>query len=185
MARHVGHAWVADSPEEALASAPEVPPSQVLKYMGTHIYLQGTPTAPRNLPEIPAAIWKQLHPQRLFPDAAMMVLMAKLPSKLLPLASVYRPTAQVHAANNTLMVRGCKHMTGNAHTDTVVGRGCPGVGLAGCVGEGSVPRVASLHPPDSSGASGSLPGLCLPRGNTPTICGAPTSSARCGRWWTR
>ena len=39
----------------------------------------------------------------------MMVLMAKLPSKLLPRASVYRPTAQVHAANDALVVRGYKH----------------------------------------------------------------------------
>ena len=60
--------------------------------------------APRNLPEIRAAVWKQL-PQRLSLDAAMMVLMAKLPSKLLPLASIYRPTAQVHAANDAQMVR--------------------------------------------------------------------------------
>ena len=52
-----------------------------------------TPTAPRNLPEVRAAIWKQVCPQRLSPDVAMMVLMAKLPSKRLPLASVYRPTA--------------------------------------------------------------------------------------------
>ena len=52
----------------------------------------------------------------------MMVLMAKLPSKLLPLASVYRPTAQVHTANDALMVRGYKHMTGisrHAHTDAL------------------------------------------------------------------
>ena len=59
-------------------------------------------------------------PQRLSPDAAMMVLMAKLPSKLLSLASVYRPTARVHAANDALMVRAYKHMTSisrHAHTD--------------------------------------------------------------------
>ena len=65
-------------------------------------------------------MWKQLRPQQLSPDAAMMVLMAKLPSKLLPLASVYRPKAQVHA----LMVRGYKHMTGiscHAHTDALWG----------------------------------------------------------------
>ena len=52
----------------------------------------------------------------------MMVLMAKLPSKLLPLASVYRPTAQVHAANDALMVRAYKHMTGfsrHAHTEAL------------------------------------------------------------------
>ena len=41
--------------EEALAGAPEIPPSQVLRYMGTNIHLQGTPTAPSNLPEVRAA----------------------------------------------------------------------------------------------------------------------------------
>ena len=77
----------AEEREEALAGAPEIPPSEVLRDVGT---------APRNVPEVRAAIWKELRPQRLSPDAAMMVLMAKLPSKLLPLASVYRPTAKVH-----------------------------------------------------------------------------------------
>ena len=63
----------------------------------------------------------------------MMVLMAKLPSKLLPLASVYRPTAQVHVANDALMVTGYKHMTGtsrHAHTDALWGpweHGCQGL----------------------------------------------------------
>ena len=63
----------------------------------------------------------------------MMVLMAKLPSKLLPLASVYRPTAQVHAANDALMVRACKHMTGvcrHVHTEALWGpweHGCQGL----------------------------------------------------------
>ena len=101
--------------------------------MGTDIYLQGTPIAPRNLPEIRAAVWRQLRPQRLSPDAAMMVLMAKLPSKLLSLASVYRPTARVHAANDALMVRAYKHMTGisrHAHTDPLWGpweHGCQGL----------------------------------------------------------
>ena len=54
----------------------------------------------------------------------MMVLMVKLPSKLLPLAGVYRPEAQVHAANDAPMVRGHKHMTGiprHAHTDALWG----------------------------------------------------------------
>ena len=101
--------------------------------MGTDIYLQGTPTAPRNLPEIREAIWKQLRPQRLSPDAAMMVLMAKLPSKPLSLASVYRPTAHVHAANDALMVSAYKHVTGisrHAHTDALWGpweHGCQGL----------------------------------------------------------
>ena len=61
-----------------------------------------------------------------------MVLMAKLPRKRPPVASVYRPTAQVHAANDTLMVRGYKHMTGisrHAHMDALSGpreHGCEG-----------------------------------------------------------
>ena len=88
-----------------MAGAPEIQHSRVLRYMGRDIYLRGTPTASRNLPEVRAAVWKQLRPQRLSPDAAMMVLMRKLPIKLLPLTSVYRPTAQVHAANDALMVR--------------------------------------------------------------------------------
>ena len=63
----------------------------------------------------------------------MMVLMARLPSKLLPLASVYRPTAQVHAANDALMVRAYKHMIGisrHAHTEALWGpweHGCEGL----------------------------------------------------------
>ena len=50
----------------------------------------------------------------------MVVLMAKLPTKPVSLASVYHPTAQVHAVNDTLIVRGYKHMTGisrHVHTD--------------------------------------------------------------------
>ena len=65
VARHVGRVWLTDSleeREEALAGAPEIPPFQVLRYMGTDIYLQCTPTAPRNLPEVRAAVWKQLRP---------------------------------------------------------------------------------------------------------------------------
>ena len=101
--------------------------------MGTDNYLHGTPTPPHNLSEVRAAVWKQLRTQRLSPDAAMMVLMAKLPSKPLPVASVYRPTAQVHAANDALMVRGYKHMTGTSchtHTDALWGpweHGCQGL----------------------------------------------------------
>ena len=92
--------------------------------MGTDIYPQGTPTAPRNLPLIRAAVWRQLRPQRLFPDVAMMVLMAKSPFKLLSLASVYRSTAQVHMANDALMVRAYKHVTGiscHAHIEALCG----------------------------------------------------------------
>ena len=108
VACHLGRAWVTSTPDErqeALAGAPEIQPNRVLRYMGTDIYLQGAPTALRNLPEVRVELWTQLRPQRYSPDAAMMVLMAKLPSKLLPLASVYRPTAKVHAANDALMVR--------------------------------------------------------------------------------
>ena len=88
--------------------------------------------SPQNLPGFRAAIRKQLRPPRLSPDAAIMVLMAKLPSKLLSLASVYRPTAQVHAANDALMVRAYKRVTGisrHAHTDALSGpseHGCHG-----------------------------------------------------------
>ena len=129
VARHLGRTWVTYTPDqrqEALDGAPEIQPSKVLRYMGTDIYLQGVPTPPRNLPEIQAAMWKQLRRLRLSPDAAMMVLMAKLPSKLLSLASVYRPTAQVHAANDAVMVRAYKQVTGtsrHAHTDLLWGRG--------------------------------------------------------------
>ena len=99
-------------------------PSGVMRHMGTDIYLQGTPTAPLNLPEIRVSFLKLLRPERLSPDAAMMVLMTKLPSKLLSLASVYRPTARVHAANGALMVGAYKHVTGisrHANTDKLWG----------------------------------------------------------------
>ena len=79
-------------------------------------------------------MWKQLGPQRLSLDVAMMALMAKPLSKLLPLANGYRPTAQVHMANDVVMVmaRGCKHMTGfsrHGHTNALWGpweHGCQG-----------------------------------------------------------
>ena len=77
VARHVSRVWVTDSPEareEALDGAPEIPPSPVLKYMGTDIHLRGTPTAPPCLPEDRAAIWKPLRAQGLSQNAAMMVL---------------------------------------------------------------------------------------------------------------
>ena len=54
----------------------------------------------------------------------MMVLIAKLPSKLLPMASVYRLTTQVHAANDALMVQIYKHMTRisrHAHAEVLWG----------------------------------------------------------------
>ena len=113
VAGHLGRTWATDTPDQrrdALAGAPEIQPSSVLRYMGTDIYLEGTPIAPRNLPEIRAAIWRQLRPQRLSPDAAMMVLVDKLPSKLLSLASVYRPTefrdSQAHFLQTHQALRG-------------------------------------------------------------------------------
>ena len=63
----------------------------------------------------------------------MMALMVKLPSKVFAMASVYRPTAQVHLANNTRMVRGYKYMMGtsrHAHTNALWGpweHGCHGL----------------------------------------------------------
>ena len=68
VARHLGRTWVTDTPnqrQEALAGAPEIQPSSVLRCMGTGIYLQGAPIAPRNLPEIRAAVWKQLRGKQM------------------------------------------------------------------------------------------------------------------------
>ena len=51
----------------------------------------------------------------------------------LPLASVYRPMAKGHAANDALMIRAYKHVTGisrHAHTDALWGpwgHGCQGL----------------------------------------------------------
>ena len=182
--------------------APEIQPSQVLRYMGTDIYLQGTPTAPRNQPDVRAVVWKQLRPQRLSPDAAMMVLMAKLPSKLLPMASAYRPTAQVHAANDGLMVRGYKHMTGisrHAHTDALWGpweHGCQGLTRSSHSWQPAVApewvwqgawakddfRESETYTLQAHQAlRGGCPAV-LPQGTTHTIHGAPSSSLRCSGW---
>ena len=177
--RHMGRAWVANTPdqrEESLAGAPETHPSRVLCYMGTDTYLQSKPTAPRNLAEIRAAVWRQPRPQRLSPDAAMMVLMAKLPGKLLALASVYHPTAQIHAANDALMVSAYKHMTGitrHAHTEAIwdpwehsrqgLTRSAPSWQTAVVQSRCSEGEVV----------------LCLGRGSTPTTPDVPTSSLRC------
>ena len=63
--RHMDRGWITDSPkqrEEALAGAPDIQSSRVVRYMGTNIYLGGTPTAPCKLPEVCGAVWKQLHP---------------------------------------------------------------------------------------------------------------------------
>ena len=186
LARHVGCAWVTDSlqeSEEVLAGAPDIPPSQVLREMGTDMYLPGTATAPNNLANVEAAIWKQLRLQRLSPNVAMMVLKAQLPSKVFPRANVFRhrPSAQLHTANNALMVRGYKHMTGTPpppcpHGCAVgaLGAGCwllgPRpvfslwanrgrlvVGAVGCLGEGSNAHVRDVHCADSPGTWRRLP----------------------------
>ena len=115
-----------DSPEdreEALAGAPEIPPSQVLTYMGTDIYLQCTPTAPRNLPEVRTAICKQL-PLAALPGRGHDGAHGEAPEQATPPGQCLPPYAQVHAANDALMVKGYKHMTGtsrHAHTDTLLG----------------------------------------------------------------
>ena len=119
--------------------------------MGTDIYLQGTPGARRNLPELRAAVWKQLRPHRLSPDASMMVLMAKPPSKLLPPASVCRPTAQVHAANDALVVQAYKHMvriSHHAHTEALWGpweHGCQGLARSSPSWQTAVTRDEVRH----------------------------------------
>ena len=49
MARHLGRTCVRDTPDlrqKALAGAPEIQSSEVLRYMGMDIYLQGAPIAP-------------------------------------------------------------------------------------------------------------------------------------------
>ena len=59
--------------------------------------------------------------------------------------------------------------------------GGPGVRPAGCPGKGCVPHVPNLHSVDSQRRGGGGP--CVPRGITPTMCDAPTSSRRCNVWW--
>ena len=64
---------------------------------------------------------------------ALPFFMAKLPSKLLPLASFCRPTAQLDPANDALMLRTYKHMariSRHAHTEALQGHwehGCHGL----------------------------------------------------------
>ena len=125
----------------------------------------------------------------------MMVLMAKLPSKLLPLASVYRPTAKVHAANDALMVRAYKHVTGisrHAHTDALWGpweHGCQGLTRSEYSWQAAVVREwvrqgawAKQEFRDSQAyylqthqALGGAARRCLPRGSTRITPSAPTS----------
>ena len=97
---------VTDAPEareRALQHPRELPPAPVLRYMGTDIFLQGKPMAPQNISAIKAEIWQQMKPQHMAPDAAMMVLEAKvMPRPACTAASVYRPTATVQHANDGL-----------------------------------------------------------------------------------
>ena len=74
-----------------------------------------------------------MRPQRMAPDAAIMVLEAKVPAKLYAAASVNHPMATVQHANGTLLVRCWKHITGTsrlAHTEALSGPwkdGCLGL----------------------------------------------------------
>ena len=82
----VGRAWVTDSPEErqeTLTGAPAPAPPGPQVYGDRHLPPRHT-HGPHNLPEVWAATWKQLRPQRLTSDTAMVVLMAKNPSKRPP-----------------------------------------------------------------------------------------------------
>ena len=93
----MGRAWVTDSreeQEERLLRPLALLPVQVLRYMGTDSSLQGTPMASFNLPEVCAAIWKQVRPEGLSPDTTIMVLKSELPSKLPLLATVLLPCSQ-------------------------------------------------------------------------------------------
>ena len=188
-----------------MAGAPEIQPSRVLRYMGTDIYLQGTPIAPRNLPEVRAAGWKQHRPQQLSPGAAMMVLMVNLPGKLLPPSQRLPPHGpgargerradgagvQPHDGNLppcphrcTLGTLGAWPLGFDPVLTLVASRGRPRMGPARCLGQRGLSRVPDLYPPGPpSDEGGALP--CSPQGNTPTIHGAPTSSLRCSGWWMR
>ena len=75
-------------------------------------------------PKVRAANWKHVRPERLSPAVAMMVLLEKHYSKPLALPSVCSPTACVYAADNPMIIRGYKHMTGtprHAHVDALCG----------------------------------------------------------------
>ena len=54
---------------------------------------------------IMAQIWVQMRPQRMAPDVAMMVLEAKVPTKLCAATCVYHPTAAIQHTNDALLLR--------------------------------------------------------------------------------
>ena len=87
-----------------LHGAPAVPSPSVRGYRRT-FFLQGKPSAPRNISAVRAEICGQMKPQRLAPDAAMMVLEAKVIPKLFATASVYRPKATIRQANDALLAQ--------------------------------------------------------------------------------
>ena len=63
-----------------------------------------------------------MKPQRLAPNAAMMVLEAKFMPKLFATASMYRPTATIWQAKDALVVRCWEQVTGtsrHAHTESL------------------------------------------------------------------
>ena len=121
----------------------------ILRYMGTDIFLQGKPTAPRNISAIRAEIWGQMKPQCLAPNAAMMVLEAKVMPKLFAAASVYHLTATIQSADDALLVWCWKHVTGtsrHAHTESLWGPwrdGCMGLRWSGHSWQVAVARVGT------------------------------------------
>ena len=133
---HVGSSWVTDTPEakeRALRHSAELQSSPVLWYMATDIFLQGKPTAPRNISAIRVDIWGQMKPQQLAPHAAMMVVEAKVMPKLFAAASKYHPTATIQQANDAPVVRCWKQVTDTSrhtHTESLWGPwrdGCMGL----------------------------------------------------------
>ena len=78
---------------------------------------------PRIIPAIGAEIWGQMKSQYMAPDVAMMVLKAKVPTKIYAASSVYQPTATVHQASDALLML-CGSATGTfRHSSAPGGRG--------------------------------------------------------------
>ena len=172
-----------------LPGAPEIPPFNVLWYMGIDIYLQSTPTAPRKLPEFQAAMWKQVLPQRLTVDGAMMVLMAILPSKLLPLASVYhvpRPMCMPRTTpqwwyKHMMETSRYAHMDATLQTHRALRGGCPAMPTPGQYTHHPwCPRLLRTlqRVVDEVFQPMGMPGRCS--GNSPILVRAPAGRQRRG-----
>ena len=95
---HVWSIWATNTPEAkklVLQGCTKLYLCAVFGHMGTDIFVQGNPTVPHCISAFRAEIWGHMQPQRLAPDAAMMVLEAKVRPKKFAPASVYRPTATI------------------------------------------------------------------------------------------